>query len=412
MTTSVIVQPSSGISPQTFRVSAALVTLAMIAYGMGQTVVYAIVPPLARGLSLNEIQIGLMTSCAAVCAVIAAPLWGRASDRIGRGSVIAICIVLYSLTNALFTLVLQAGTRHVLAGSVLLAALVATRALFGAGSVGLQPAAAALMADISPTERRGAAMAYIGLGLGLGMILGPLYAASLAGWGPIPSLLLLSLIPLPLLLFVLLMPRMQKTKSIERGPGLSPLNRSMFPIVILSVSTYLGMAMLQQTIAFLVQDRLHLPTAAQAAGPVGIALGGFAVAMLLVQIVMTRAAPRRPMIFVRMAMPILAAGYGALVLADDIRVIGAGMVVIGLGFGMAVPSLLAAASERAPPEFQGAVAGVMSAAPALSFVVGPILAGALYSAAHWLPFAVLVGVTLAAGLLAVATRSTQAENAK
>jgi MFS family permease len=409
MTTPAITQSSSVPSSRAFRISAALVTLAMVAYGMGQTVVYTIVPPLARGLSLNEIQIGLMTSCAAVCAVIAAPLWGRVSDRVGRGLVIAICIVLYSLTNVMFTLVLQAGTQHVLAGSALLAALIATRALFGAGSVGLQPTAAALMADVSPTERRGAAMAYVGLGLGLGMILGPLYAVFVAAWGAIPTLLLLSLIPLPLLLLVPGIPTTQTTTSGERGPGLSLLNRSVLPIVILSVSTYLGMAMLQQTVAFLVQDRLHLPTAAEAAEPVGIALGGFAIAMLLVQIVMTRTAPRRPMIFVRMAMPILAIGYGALLVAGDIRVISAGMVVIGLGFGMAVPSLLAAASERVSPEFQGAVAGVMSAAPALSFVIGPVLAGALYSAAQWLPFAVLVGVTLAAGLLAAATRSMKAE---
>jgi len=400
--------PSAG----AFRASAILVTLAMIAYGMGQTVVYAIVPPLARGMSLTEVQIGLMTSCAAVCAVIAAPLWGRASDRFGRRLVIATCIILYSLTNALFTLALKAGADHVLAGTTLLLSLIATRAAFGAGSVGLQPAAAALMADVSPPERRGGAMAYIGLGLGLGMVLGPLYAVTLAKWGPIVSLFLLSIVPIPLLLLLLLTPKTRPSSRPDGGPKLRLHDRTLLPVVVLSVATYLGMAMLQQTIAFLVQDRLHLPTAVEAARPVGFALGGFAAAMLIVQIVMTRTVTRRPMIFIRAAMPIMAIGYGALLAAEDIRVIVAGMIAIGLGFGMAVPSLLAAASERVAPDLQGSVAGVMSAAPALSFVVGPVVAGALYAIAHWLPFAVLTGVAIAAGLLAVMTQSDKTNEAR
>jgi hypothetical protein len=82
----------------------------------------------------------------------------------------AICIVLYSLTKGLFALTLQAGVDKILTGSMLFAALVASRCLFGAGSVGLQPAAAALMADVSAQDRCSSAMAYIGLGLGLGMI--------------------------------------------------------------------------------------------------------------------------------------------------------------------------------------------------------------------------------------------------
>ena len=41
--------------------------------------------------------------------------------------------------------------------------------LFGIGTAGIQPAAAAYMADLSGEEKRASAMALIGLGLGLGV---------------------------------------------------------------------------------------------------------------------------------------------------------------------------------------------------------------------------------------------------
>ncbi len=396
-------------TPTLFRRSAILVTLSMIAYGMGQTVVYTLVPPLARGLSLNEVQIGFMTSCAAVFAVICAPLWGKASDRFGRGAVMAICIVLYSVTNGAFALTLGAGVDKLITGSTLFAALVASRSLFGAGSVGLQPAAAALMADVSAQDRRGSAMAYIGLGLGLGMIFGPLYAVALSGFGVVPSLLVLSLVPLPLILPILLLPRTKPVATGDRSLRIKPYDPRLLPVVILAVTTYVGVAMLQQTIAFLVQDRLRLATATEAAGPVGTTLGGFAVAMLIAQIAMTRAGAKRPMIYLRFATLLMAAGFALLLIGEDMSWLLAGMVVVGLGFGIAGPNLLAAASERVSAEYQGAVAGVMSAAPALSFVIGPVLSGALYARADWLPFAALVGVNAAAAVLAAATPARRAE---
>jgi len=397
----------STISKSAFRASALLATLAMIFSGIGQVVVYTIVPPLARDLSLNEFQIGLITSVSAICAVITAPLWGRASDRFGRSTVMATCLILYSLTNALFAFALKAGMEYVLTGTALLLSLIVTRACFGAGSIGTQPAATAMMADVSTAENRNGAMAYIGLGRGLGMILGPLYVIMLAGWGATFPLFILSLIPIPLLFLLLLVSRTQPESPSEEGIKLRLYDRALFPIVVISFASYVGMAMLQQTAAFFVQDRLLIATMEEATTLTGWAIGGFAAAALAVQIVIARLPSRQPIFCIRVAIPIMISGYLILLVAGNLGTILIGMVVTGAGLGLLSPNLLAAASERVSSHLQGAVAGVMSAAAALSFVVGPVSGGLLYKAANWLPLVVLSLIAAGAWLVSMMTNSHQ-----
>lgn len=61
---------------------------ALIAMGMGQTIVFAALPLIGRELSYSELQINLLVSCAALMYFLATPHWGHFSQRVGRKRII------------------------------------------------------------------------------------------------------------------------------------------------------------------------------------------------------------------------------------------------------------------------------------------------------------------------------------
>jgi MFS family permease len=63
----------------------------------------------------------------------------------------------------------------------------------------------------------------------------------------------------------------------------------------------------------------------------------------------------------------------------------AGYALFGLSFGFTAPGLNAAGSLSVEREEQGAVAGLLSAAPTVGMIFGPILCGLVYGVAPSLP---------------------------
>ena len=75
-----------------------------------------------------------------------------------------------------------------------------------------------------------------------------------------------------------------------------------------------------------------------------------------------------------------------------------GFALASLGFGFTRPGFTAGASLAVPMAEQGAVAGVITAANGISYVLAPTLGISLYGLDHKLPFAlfamVLIGLAL------------------
>lgn len=92
-----------------------------------------------------------------------------------------------------------------------------------------------------------------------------------------------------------------------------------------------------------------------------------------------------------LALLVLALGPGVLALY-------AGYALFGLSFGFTAPGLNAAGSLSVRGEEQGAVAGLLSAAPTVGMIIGPILCGGVYAAA---PSAPMLGGALLTGLVGV-----------
>src|SRR6478736_6467731 len=137
---------------------------------LGFGMVLPLLPIYAKSFGVKEAgwEIGLLMSSFSAMTFIFAPLWGRASDRVGRRPVLIV-----GLIGSVFFYILF-GVATVFQSMALLFV-----ARIGAGIAGATiPAAQAYIADITSLQNRAKGMALIGAAFGLGFTFGPLLGAA------------------------------------------------------------------------------------------------------------------------------------------------------------------------------------------------------------------------------------------
>ncbi|MEM0484232.1 MAG: MFS transporter [Pyrobaculum sp.] len=143
-----------------------VVAIHMLGFG----IVIPVMPYVVKELGGGSEAYGVLVSIFSAVQMVSAPLWGALSDRIGRGPVITLGLALAAIGSAM-----AYGARS-------LAELALARAVSGMGG-GTLGAVQALIADLSPPERRASNMALFGVAFGIGFILGPVVGGLLSVWG-------------------------------------------------------------------------------------------------------------------------------------------------------------------------------------------------------------------------------------
>ena len=137
---------------------------------LGFTIILPLLPFYSERLGASPAVVGAIVSIYAVCQLIAGPILGQLSDRVGRRPVLIIS---------------QAGT---LAGFLILAfsrqvwMIFLSRAIDG-GTAGNLTIAQAYISDVTKPENRAKAFAIIGVAFGFGFLVGPAISGFLARWG-------------------------------------------------------------------------------------------------------------------------------------------------------------------------------------------------------------------------------------
>jgi len=131
---------------------------------IGFGIVLPLLPLYAERFGASPTTIGILTATYALCQFVFAPIWGRASDRVGRRPVILISLVGTCLASVLFGL------------AEALWLLFVARALDGISGASYA-AAQAYVADVTTPEERTRGMGLIGAAFGLGFVIGPALGA-------------------------------------------------------------------------------------------------------------------------------------------------------------------------------------------------------------------------------------------
>jgi MFS family permease len=372
----------------------------LIANGVGQTLMFAILPPLARDLGLSEFQVGSIFAVSATLWVFASAFWGARSDYWGRRPVILIGLVAFGVSTLAFASVMEFGLMGVIAPMTTYVLLVATRSIYGIFGAGSFPASQAYIADRTSAAERTEGMATLNAAFGMGAAVGPGIGAALIVFGVVAPLYFVSILAFVSAAAIwLLLP--ERSAPHERGAvkRLSWRDPRVLPLIIFAVVQGTAGAIPIQTIAFVIRDVLHTATA-DTQQLTGVALMCSAIATLFAQFVLVQRfkLTTRFLIYsgilvalISNLLVIVAPNYGLLVFA---------LVMSGLGFGMLRPGFAAAASLSVSHEEQGAVAGLTGGAGASGFIFAPLIGNALYSWSPVLPY--WLGAILLAGLFVYA----------
>ncbi len=372
-------------SPGDVRLVLWLTPLATVAIGLGQSVLFAIMPMLGRQLGFHELQITSLVSLSALVFFLVSPFWGRHSDIIGRRRTILIGISGYTLGTVIFISIVQFGLNGLLGGLLLYSILLFYRIFHTGLMAATHPACGAFVADVTSLSDRTAGLARLAAAMALGTVLGPglIYFSRYGLLAPLYLCVLCCAVVL------LILWRWLPGRQLVRGTGSPHRLRYRDPrirvVLLVGLCMYTALAMTQQTLGFYFQDHLQLSTVDAvrlfAFGAMVLSLATIAMQLLVV--------PRlglSPALLIRFGLPTAILGYIGIAAATDFTGLCVAMFLCGIGMGLAGPGYTASASLRVAPWEQGALAGLSASIPGLGFVVGPLIGGLLYGLDLRLPY--------------------------
>ena len=135
------------------RLAYFLLLVGMFSTGMGQTIIYVVLPPIAREIGLLDFQVGVVFMGSAFFWVLMGSYWGRLSDIYGRRRFILLGIIALSVSTLLLTTFLalsRAGVVSALLGFIL---IVGARCIYGAFGSAQPPAFKTRLLIINPICR-------------------------------------------------------------------------------------------------------------------------------------------------------------------------------------------------------------------------------------------------------------------
>jgi MFS family permease len=344
---------------------------------VGFGLIVPLLPFFAESLDAEPWQVTLVFSAYSLGQFFAEPFWGRLSDRIGRKPVLLIT------------------TAFNVAGYLMLAfvpniwAAMAVRLFTGLGAGNISTVQG-YVADVTPPEQRAGRMGLIGGAFGLGFIVGPglggLLVHEEAGrlGFQIPIFVAAGLAGLSCLgvLLFLRESRAKQDPALPRPGFLAGVKRARANPVIVRVILITAIYMaafsgMESTFGLWSQAR-H----GWGAREVGLSFMGIGLVSAVSQAMITGRLAKRFGEAQVLAFGMALFGAGLLVqtlLAED-ALLPLVMAVGGFGMALAMPNISALISRSSLPDEQGALLGLNMAAGSAARMLGPIAAGATFSA--------------------------------
>ncbi|MDP1026556.1 MFS transporter [Sphingomonas sp. KR1UV-12] len=348
-----------------------LVAVAIDAIGFG--IVMPVLPALITRLGHADLQHatrigGWLLAAFAVAQFFAGPVLGQFGDRFGRRPVLIASMAAFALDYAL------------MAFAPTLAWLFVGRVVAGIAGATYGPAGA-VIADVSPPERRAAAFGLLGAGFGIGFIVGPALGGIAAGFGThAPFIVAAVLAALNALAMILFLP--ETLDAAHRRPfrwreahvvgSFRPLFAAgnALPLLVAWFLWQLGSMVYPATWSFWTTIRFGWTP-----GQIGWSLAWVGLVTVVAQVGLTDRVVRRFGEFGAAAIALAASA--ACLVACAFATAGWQVYVfflVGALGAFAYPALSGLASRMVDAGRQGALQGGLASINAVAEIIGPILA--------------------------------------
>ncbi len=344
---------------------------------LGFGIVVPFLPLFAERMGVGAVGIGMVLAIYSLMQLIAAPILGRISDRIGRRPVIMLGLLGSSVGYVIYGF----------AGSFLW--LLVSRAVHGA-CAGTISTAQAYIADTTSEENRARGMGLIGAAFGLGFVLGPALGGLLGHASLRTPVFFAAALTFANLIFAAM--RLPESHPPEPGARLD-LGRIVAPLAalprelgehhllrmfIVAFLMTFAFAALEATFAMMV-PRIYGYGAAGVGGLLTFAGLMQALAQgYMVGKVVPRVGEAR---LLKIGLVMLIAGLAPIGSVSSHSALFVALAILSLGYGFASPSVASLISRSVEEHRQGQVLGVNQSALSLARIVGPIAGGVAYEAA-------------------------------
>lgn len=334
-----------------------------------------------------ELHNGAILAIYSLVSFILSPVWGGWSDRIGRRSIIIVGLIGFSISFLMFGLV---------AGNLLL--MYIARALGGLFSGAVTSVIVAYVADITTAETRTKGMAFVGISIGFGFMIGPAIGGMLSVVSlntPFYVAAALSLIT-AVFAFMILKdtgvraaqdePRVSRWKAFE---GVSKY------LYVLAFFVTFTLAFIEATLQLFGIERFDVTP-----GQVGLMFLYCGLAGAIVQggIVRRYVKPGQEPKFIVVGLIISAIGFFMLLNAHSMAWATISLVVFGIGNAITRPCITSLITLKTRVGI-GVASGLSNSMDSLGRIAGPLIGTLLFSFSITLPYIVAGALCLLALLL-------------
>jgi MFS family permease len=342
-----------------------------VTFGMGFSLLFAILPPVGRQLGFTEFQVGIVFATGSVCLFFGAPLWGRKSDVWGRKPVLMVGFIGYALAQLAFVAFIELGLNGIIAGTVVFGALLLCRVASTLTVSAVNGPASGYIADTTTEHDRTSKLSWVNASFGIGSALGPGVGGLLAAFGVLVPFYAVSAWALLMALMIwVLLPEPKVHRPSKPSTKLHMRDKRILPVIILTSVSFFAITANLQLAAFYVQDHIGY-NSEDTTQAVGALLTIMAIAALLTQVFIIRRFRMHPYTLLVIGMPLGTLGLLGVTLTSTLTSFLIFFALIGLAIGLVGPALSGAASLSVGAEEQGGVAGIVEASRAIgSFAAG------------------------------------------
>jgi MFS family permease len=373
----------------------------LIITGVGQTLLYALLPLASRSLALSGFQSSSVFALSALLWSLSSPFWGRIADHTGGRTVLVLGLAGQAASNLAVGLAILGALRGTIPHGAVFPLLLILRGINGVLGSAVLPAAQGLALRCAPGQPRIAIVGRIATCWSIGLMAGPGFAAIIAPAGLAMPLLAAAALTAGAALLLTLRPIRAPAALLPAtaGPGSQrSLRRRIRFFLVMALANGTASALIAQSTGFFVQDRLGLaPHAAIAVS--GTALSLVAGSSVLAQIAAIRLRPP-PLRLIMAGAASLAGAVLAILAAPQPAILLPAMGLAGAGLGATTLGLSTAASLRSRADQQGGVAGALASASSFGAIVSALGIMPFYDHVVWLPYAgvaMLAAFVLAGG---------------